>query len=286
MEEVTRLAQTVALIKEALLHRSFEAGKFLIELETGANYGEWKTFQNFVESELRIKVRTARRLMFAHRMRELFKEHGRLLPVSEGSARPLDRLDEGKQRAKIKLTLKELQLKAWDDAVAMKQRSTPTGIDVMRAVRRLMAPVPDESTDQAFRAYRRHANRVRTEVATMIRRMRDLAAFLTCEDKKTKRQKKDMGKTLEKLSMSLSNHSLTFSGMWVPDQKLFEKGDHLAALSKVKKLERMVAILRVHDWCRRSGFKSPAILPASPVQPVPDSAYAQSLEMWAGTSRP
>jgi hypothetical protein len=44
MEEVTRLSEIIASIKDALLHRSFEAGKFLIKLENGANYGDWKTF--------------------------------------------------------------------------------------------------------------------------------------------------------------------------------------------------------------------------------------------------
>jgi hypothetical protein len=83
---------------------------------------------------LRIKVRTARRLMFAHRMKELLKAHGRLLPVSEGSVRPLlEELREDRQRTKIKLTLEELQLKAWDIACLMKQKSTPTGTDVRRA---------------------------------------------------------------------------------------------------------------------------------------------------------
>jgi hypothetical protein len=150
--EPSRLAQIIASLKEALLQQSFEAGKLLIELEQEKEYGEWGTFENFVESELRINPRKAYRLMFAYRMRELFKAHNRLLPISEGSVRPLSELREDRQRTKITLTLEELQLKAWDIAVAMKQRSTPTGTDVRRAVRRLMAPKPDESTDQAFRA--------------------------------------------------------------------------------------------------------------------------------------
>ena len=71
---------------------------------------------------------------------------------------------------------------------------------------------------------------------------------LECNDKKTKRQKKDMAKMLEKLIMSLNRrHYLTFAGTWEPDRKLFEKGDYLAALAKSKRLERMVVILRVHD---------------------------------------
>jgi hypothetical protein len=171
--EASGLAKIVASLKEALLHQSFEAGKFLIELEQEKDYGEWGTFENFVESELRIKPRTAYRLMFAYRMRELFKAHGRLLPISEGSVRPLSELQVDRQRTKITLTLEELQLKAWDIAVAMKQRSTPTGTDVRRAVRRLMAPKPDESTDQAFRAYRRHVYRIRTELATATKQMPD-----------------------------------------------------------------------------------------------------------------
>jgi hypothetical protein len=88
----SRLAQIVASLKEALLEQSFEAGKLLIELKQEKNYGEWGTFENFVESELRIKPRTAYRLMFAYQIRELFKAHGRLLPVSEGSIRPLSEL--------------------------------------------------------------------------------------------------------------------------------------------------------------------------------------------------
>jgi hypothetical protein len=140
MEGVTRFAEIIASLKDALLHRSFEAGKFLIELEKEPNCGEWGTFENFVESELRIKVRTARRLMFAYQMRELLKEHGRLLPVSEGSVRPLlEELREDRQLAKKKLKLDDLRIKAWDDAVLMKQKSTPTGTNVRRAVRRLMA---------------------------------------------------------------------------------------------------------------------------------------------------
>jgi hypothetical protein len=66
------------------------------------------------------------------------KEHGRLLPVSEGSVRPLlEELREDRQLAKKKLKLDDLRIKAWDDAVLMKQKSTPTGTDVRRAVRSL-----------------------------------------------------------------------------------------------------------------------------------------------------
>jgi hypothetical protein len=219
--------------------------------------------------------------MFAYRMRELFKAHNRLLPISEGSVRPLSELREDTQRTKITLTLEKLQLKAWDIAVAMKQRSTPTGTDVRRAVRRLMAPKPDESTDQAFRAYRRHFYRIRTELATATKRMPDLAAFLESEDKKPKRQRKDLARLMEKEAMLFNSHYLTMAGTWAPDKKLFEKGDYLAALSKAARLERMVVILRVHDWCRRSGFKgSVAELPASPAHPVPDAAYTENLEIW------
>jgi hypothetical protein len=256
MEEVSRLAKIIASLKEALHHRSFEAGKFLIELEKEANYAEWGTFENFVQSELRIKVRTARRLMFAHQIKELFEAHGRLLPVSEGSVRPLlEELREDRQRTKITLTLEELELKAWDIAVAMKQKSTPTGTDVSRAVRRLMARKLDESTDKAFRTYRSHVNRIRTELAAMTKRMRDLAAFLRCDDKKTRRQKKDMATTLEKLTMSINKHYLTFAGTWVPDKKLFETGDYFAALARAARLERMVVIFRVRDFRSRSADK-------------------------------
>jgi hypothetical protein len=282
------LSEIIASLKEALLQKSFEAGKLLIELEQEKSYGEWGTFENFVESELRIKPRTAYRLMFAYQIRELFKAHGRLLPVSEGSVRPLSELRVERQRTKITLTLEQLQLKAWDIAVAMKQRSTPTATDVRRAVHRLMGPKVDTSTDPAFRAYRRHFHRIKTELATATKRMPDLAAFLESEDKKSKRQKKEMAKLMEKEVMSLNSHYLTMAGTWEPDEKLFEKGDYLAALAKVKRLEseaakfqRTVIISRVRDWCRRSGFKqSVAKLPAGPAHPVPDVSYAKSLEMW------
>jgi hypothetical protein len=293
MEEVSRLAKIIASLKDALLHRSFEAGKFLIEMEKEPNYGEWGTFENFVESELRIKVRTARRLMFAHRMRELFRKHGRLLPISEASVRPLlEELREDRQRTKIKLTLEELQLKAWDIAVAMKQKSTPTGADVRRAVRRLTGPKVDTSTDPAFRAYRRHFHRIRTELTTATKRMPDLAAFLADDDKKTKRQKKDLAKLIEKEGMSLINdHFMTLDGTWTPNKRLFEKGDYLAALAKVRRLEskaasleRMIVILRMRDWCRRSGFKESVVKSlVTPAHPVPDIAYTESLEMWTKT---
>jgi hypothetical protein len=90
----------------------------------------------------------------------------------------LSELRVGRQRTKITLRLEELQLKAWDIAVAMKQRSTPTGTDVRRAVRRLTGPKVDMSTDPAFRGYRRHFLRINTELATATKRMPDLAAFL------------------------------------------------------------------------------------------------------------
>jgi hypothetical protein len=111
--------------------------------------------------------------------------------------------------------------------------------------------------------------------------MPDLAAFLESEDKKSKRQRKDLAKLMEKEAMSINSHYLTMAGTWSPDKKLFEKGDYLAALSKAARLERMVVILRVHDWCRRFGVKEPMVkLPASPAHPVPDAAYTESLEMW------
>ncbi len=292
MEEVVRLAEIVALLKNALLHQSFEAGKFLIQLEQEKDYGEWGTFEDFVKGELRIKPRTAYRLMFAHRMRELFKAHGRLLPVSEGSVRPLSELREDRQLAKIKLKLQELHLKAWDNAVLMKQKSTPTGTDVRRAVRRLMGPKVDTSTDPAFRAYRRHFHRIGTELATATKRMPDLAAFLADDGKKTKRQKKDLAKLIEKEGMSLINdHFMTLDGTWTPNKRLFEKGDYLAALAKVRRLEskaasleRMIVILRVRDWCRRSGFKESVVKSlVTPDHSVPDIAYTESLEMWTKT---
>jgi hypothetical protein len=115
------LSEIIASLKEALLQQSFEAGKLLIELEQGKTFSEWEAFENFVQSELRIKPRTAYRLMFAYKMREMFKKHGRLLPVSEGSVRPLSQLRVDRQRTKIPLTLEELELKAWDIAVSMKQ---------------------------------------------------------------------------------------------------------------------------------------------------------------------
>jgi hypothetical protein len=181
-----------------------------------------------------------------------------------------------------------LQLKAWDIAVAMKQRSTPTATDVRRAVHRLMGPKVDTSTDPAFRAYRRHFHGIKTELATATKRMPDLAAFLESDDTKSKRQRKDLAKLMEKEVMSLSSHYRTMAGTWSPDEKLFEKGDYLAALAKVKRLEfeaakfqRTIIILRVRDWCRRSGFKgSIAKLPATPAHPVPDTAYAENLAMW------
>ena len=103
MEEpiaASRLAKIIASLKEALLQQSFEAGRLLMELEQEKDYGEWESFENFVESELRIKPRTAYRLMFAYRMRELFKKHDRLLPVSEGSVRPLSELRVDRQQTK------------------------------------------------------------------------------------------------------------------------------------------------------------------------------------------
>lgn len=162
--DVVSRSTKIALIKDALQHHGFEAGKFLTELKNEKDYGEWVTFENCVKAELGIEVRYAYRLMFAYEMRELFKKHGRLLPVSEGSVRPLEALKVDKQRTKKKLTLEELQLKAWEIAVTMKQKGTPTEVDTRRAVRQLMAPKPDESTDQAFRAYRTHPHRIRTEV--------------------------------------------------------------------------------------------------------------------------
>jgi hypothetical protein len=47
----SRLSEIIASLKEALLQKSFEAGKLLIELEQEKSYGEWGTFENFVESD-------------------------------------------------------------------------------------------------------------------------------------------------------------------------------------------------------------------------------------------
>src|ERR1700737_560757 len=97
---VSRFARIIASLKHALLHQDFEAGRLLIELEKEKDYGEWGTFDNFVDSELRITPRHAYRLLFAYRMREFFKEHDRLLPICESQVRPLAALDENRQRAK------------------------------------------------------------------------------------------------------------------------------------------------------------------------------------------
>src|ERR1700692_1237812 len=115
-----RLPNLPTAIREALQHQSFEAGRLLIDLSKEPDYGEWKTFDNLVQLEFRILPRYAYRLMFAYRIREFLKEHGRVLPIAEGQVRPLRQLRTDKQR-KGKLTLEELQLKAWDIAVAMKQ---------------------------------------------------------------------------------------------------------------------------------------------------------------------
>jgi hypothetical protein len=300
MEEVPRSVELKSLVKDALNRSVFEAGQWLKELfETIKDYGEWKTFDNFVHGEFGITPKTAGRLMFAYDMKELFKANGRLLPISERSVRPLTQLDVAKQRTKKKLTLEELQLKAWDLAITVKQRSTPTWIDVMRAVRQLMTPTPDESTDKAFRIYRRDANRVRLVTAKMVKQMPGLVWFLECTDPKTRRQKKEMGKMLADLTTSLDGQRFTFQGGWEPNRKLFEEGDYLAALAKAKRLEseteklefkaarlkRMVIIWRVRaSRLNRRGtvtFKStlePEPLP--PVQPLPDTAYRDSLDMW------
>jgi hypothetical protein len=75
----------------------------------------------------------------------------------------------------------------------MKEKSTPTGIDVSRAVRRLMGPKVDTTTDPVFRAYRRHAHRVKSEKVKMTKLMPELAEFLGCTDLKTRRQRKRHG---------------------------------------------------------------------------------------------
>jgi hypothetical protein len=62
-----------------------------------------------------------------------------------------------------------------------------------------MARKPDESTDKAFRTYRAHVNRIWSETAKMTKQMPDLAQFLECTDKKTRRQKKEIGRMLAKL---------------------------------------------------------------------------------------
>jgi hypothetical protein len=219
--------------------------------------------------------------MFAYQMRELLKERGRLLPVSEASVRPLlEQLREDRQLAKKKLKLDDLRVKAWDDACLMKEKSTPTGTDVSRAVRRLMGPRVDTTTDPAFRAYRRHAHRVKSETAKMIKLMPDLAGSLADNDNKTKRQKKDMAKLLEKQTMWSNQQFLTFDGTWTPNRKLFEEGDYLAALAKAKRLERMVVILRVRDFIHRTGIKVPLPKVNTPAHPLPATAYAESLDMW------
>jgi hypothetical protein len=70
-------------------------------------------------------------------------------------------------------------------------------------------------------------------------------------------------------------------GNWKPDKKLFEKGEYLAALSKAARLERMVVILRVRDFLRRTGYKvSPPEADAIPAHPLPDAAYADSWDTW------
>jgi hypothetical protein len=144
-----------------------------------------------------------------------------------------------------------------------------------------MAPKRDESTDEAFRAYRAHVNRIRSEMAKLTKQMPELAGFLECADNKTRRQKKEMGRMLAKLTISLDNHRSTFEGNWKSDAKLFEKGEYLVALSKAARLERMVVILRVRDFVRRTGFKvSPPKVDTTPENPLPDAAYADSLNMW------
>jgi hypothetical protein len=163
-------------------------------------------------------------------MQELFKAHGRLLPISEGSVRPLSKVNNEQQA-------EELQLKAWDIACTMRQRSTPTEADVIRAVRQLMTPKVDESTDIAFQYYRRHANRIRTELARMTTHLGDLAAFFDCDDKNTGRQKRDMAKTLKTLATSFDKQHLLFAGQPIPDNELTVKVGNLLALLKANTIE-------------------------------------------------
>ena len=102
-----------------------------------------------------------------------------------------------------------------------------------------------------------------------------------------------MGKMLAKLTMSFDGDRSVFQDGWEPDKKLFEKGDYLAALAKAKRLEsetarleRTVMIWRVRATRLNRGgavkFKSTSVpkSPSNPVHPLPDAAYADSLEIW------
>jgi hypothetical protein len=134
-----RFSELTLALKHALQHQNFEAGKLLADVLNAKHYGEWKTFDAFVKGELGISPKHAYRLIFAYGIREFLKTHDRLSPDSEKSVRPLSQLRVDNPRNSGKLNLEELQLRAWDIAVGMKQRSRPTETDVRRAVQQLMA---------------------------------------------------------------------------------------------------------------------------------------------------
>jgi hypothetical protein len=104
------------------------------------------------------------------------------------------------------------------------------------------------------------------------------------------------------LSVVAIGHSIPFQ--WAPGLPrriesgehvvyLLQTGEYLAALSKVRKLEskaarleRMVVILRVHDFLRRSNHslvKCADPKAGAPAHQLPDIAYTQSLDMWTET---
>jgi hypothetical protein len=69
----------------------FKMGAYLLQMLERGNYGPYNTFKEYLEGERRTTEVTGFRLIFAHKMDTLFREHGCPRPAASGRLGPCAR---------------------------------------------------------------------------------------------------------------------------------------------------------------------------------------------------
>ena len=198
-----KFIELTAALKHSLFHHQFKAGQILQQIREEQVYGHWGTFADYVSGELRLTESQAYRWMWSYEIAALLEKHRCRRPINERQIRSLHLLKSDK-----------LQVLAWNRACEQKQDTGPTYMDVNREVRRLLPKTADPDTDTRFRKFRQHLESARAEYARAHQILEDneLEDFFACTDKKSRRQRQAVIKTIEKLTIQLGGDLLEFMG--------------------------------------------------------------------------
>jgi hypothetical protein len=205
-EEDPRSIEVAGEIDRLSRNECFGRGRLFCQVRDEKLFGRYGNFRDYVMGRHRITERQAFYLMNAWEVFDLLEQHGcKLLPTNERQCRPLSYLKRD-----------DLKVLAWTRACALKAHgSPPDGNDVWREVRRLLGAIPDEESDDAYRAYRKLLESAISEYrkAHQLLEKGELEGFMLAEDKKSLQQRKRLLTMLEKFAATLDGDALALQGV-------------------------------------------------------------------------